>query len=260
MKRTFMRTLPLLLCALMLLCSCTKKAPEMTYRDGVFSVNGLSVQYEAAPVYYEAKAYVQDRPIARLEQGEMDDLIFYEISGVAPEKMISSANYELFCAVGTELPKLWEMSATVAHICQTTGATYSLATVEGEKALASLIDPYQNAPAFPAKEIDVGLSKTKYDIKFESPLYPGIYYCLTYWQFEKDVLIYQVIENVNSFETLYADVEVTTEEYRYTENGEEKVEYYAVYNFGRYILHNRADGSCRAIGATIANALENSEK
>ena len=254
MKKFLSRTLPLLLCAMLFLTACNK-APKMTYTDGVFKVDGMGVKFEAAPAYYEAKAYAEARPVARLEQGEMDDLIFYEIDGVSPEKMISSANHELFCAVGTKLPELWEMSVTKAHVCQTASVTYSLATVEGEKALASLIDPYQNGASFSAKEIDAGLKKSKYDLKFESPLYPGIYYCLTYWQFDKDVLVYQDIEDPNSYDVLYPNVTRTVGQYEDAEGG-----YYVEYNFGKYLLHNRTTGMCWAIGETVAALLETQEK
>jgi hypothetical protein len=254
MKKLLSRTLPLLLCAITLLTSCAK-APKMTYADGVFTVDGMGVRFEAAPAYYEAKAYAESRPVARLEQGDMDDLIFYEIDGISPEKMISSANHELFCAAGTKLPELWEMSAVRAYVCQTASVTYSLATVEGDKALASLIDPYQNGVSFLAKEIEAGLSMTKYDLKFESPLYPGIYYCLTYWQFNRDVLIYQDIEDPNAFTALYPGVEVTVKPYEKAEDG-----YYAEYNFGKYILHNRTTGKCWPIGDTVAVLLDTQEK
>lgn len=254
MKKTFLRTLPLLLCAILLLSACAK-APKMSFRDGVYEVDGMSVYYEAAPAYYEARSYLEEKPIARLEQGGMDDLLFYEIGGVSPEKMISSANYELFCAAGTKLPELWELSATKAYVCQTASVSYSVAIVEGDKALASLIDPYQNAPAFRAKEIDAGLGKSKYDLKFESPLYPGIYYCLTYWQFEKDVLIYQDIEDPNHFENLYPGIAFTVEAYENAADG-----YYVEYNFGKYILHNRTTGYCWAIGDTVSVLLENAAK
>ena len=254
MKKNLTRTCLLLLCVAMLLASCSK-APKMTFADGAYIVAGLDVQYDVAPPYYEARSIVTDRPIARLEQGKLDDLIFYEIDGVSVEKMISSANYDLFYAVGTKLPELWEMSVTRALVCQTASITYSLAVVEGDKALASLIDPYQNGVSFPANDIDPGLTSTRYDLKFESPLYPGFYYCLTYLQFNKDVLIYQDIDDPNDFEPLYPDVERSIGEYTDAEGG-----YYVEYNFGKYILQNRTLGKCWAIGDTVAVLLESNTK
>ena len=254
MKKIFLRVFPLLFCAVLLFSACAK-APKMTYRDGEFAVDGMSVRFEAAPAYYEAKAYLEDKPVARLVQGEMADLLFYEIEGVSSEKMISSANYELFCAVGTKLPELWEMSATKAYVCQTASVSYSVATLEGEQALAALIGPYQNAPAFSAKEIDPSIGKDKYDLKFESSLYQGFYYCLTYWQFEKDVVIYQDIDDPDRFDVLYPGVAMKVNAYENAEDG-----YYVEYNFGKYILHNRTTGTCRAIGDTVALLLENTAK
>ena len=250
MKKCFMRMLPLLLCATMLLTACSK-APKMTFQDGTYQINGMNVTFEAAPSYYEARSYIKDRPVARLEQGELDDLIFYEIEGVSPEKMISSESYDLFYAVGTKLPELWEMSVTKAHVCQTASVTYSLATLEDDEAIASLIEAYYDGTSFSAKDIDPGLGKSKYDLKFESPLYPGLYYCLTYWQFDSDVLIYQDIDDPNNYDVLYLGVERTVGEYKDAEGG-----YYVEYNFGKYVLHNRAIGMCWSIGDTVAALLE----
>ncbi len=240
---------------LLLLASCGR-APKMEYQDGAYRVSGLGA-YVAAPDCYEAKSIRKDKPVARFKQAG-DDLLFYAITGVSTEKMIALDDYTLFCAVGTRLPELWEMDAEIALICQNAAVTYSLAELEGEE-LDGIVAQSRDGAHFSGKEIDPGLDYSVYEIKFESSRYPDFYYSLIYREYSKDVLVYQAINDLDSFEVLYDGVPVTTEEYEYEENGEKKVELLAVYNFGKHILYNRATGECFAIDDVVAKKLENTK-
>ncbi len=255
MKTKFLRLLSvlLLLTACLMAASC-KKAPLMREENNIFTVGELG-SYQPAPLCYEAKTIVQDAALARLPQGELGDILFYRIEGVDPSEMIASQDHELFCALGTTLPKLWEMDAEQLTVAKTESITYALATLSDRTALNALISAYQNGAAFSAADIEKGNSYKKYELKFESKKYAGIYYCLAYREYAEDVLVYQVIEDTSDFDVLYPDVKVSTEEYTYTEDGVEKVEYYAVYNFGKYLLHDRETDNCVAIDDTLAKLL-----
>ena len=102
-----------------------------------------------------------------------------------------------------------------------------------------------------SREINITLSKEVYDLKFRSNAYPGIYYCVTYWQFEEDVLVYEEIEDANDFTITYPGVEVYTEEY--------KGDLYAVYNFGRGILYDRITKLCYPVGDIVWNYISDEE-
>ena len=245
MKKLFLRVLPLLLCLVMLLSSCAK-LPKMEYRDGVYTNQKNGIRYQSAPAYYEAVALSGDEAVARIIQGD-NELLVYEIAGVEPENMLASANYEVFCAVGTTLPELGELDVDKVLVCKTAEMTYELATVASERDIAELVGAYCNFVGFDMSEIDVGLEKERYDLKFSSNTLPGVYYCLTYWEFEDEVLVYEVIDDFENFEKTYPDVEVTTEEY--------KGEKYAVYHFGANILYNRSTKLCYPAGDVVAKYL-----
>ncbi len=251
----YIRLTALLLC-LLLLASCAR-APKLKYEDGAYHISGLGT-YVPAPDCYEARSIKTDKTVARMEQGELDDLLFYAIPDVPAEQMIASANYDLFCAEGTRLPELWEMDAERALVCQSASVTYSLASLSGGE-LDGILSQSRDGARFSVKEIDPNLTYEVYEIKFESPRYPGFYYSLTYRAYKSDVLVYQVIDDLDCFDVLYEGVPVTTEEYAYVENGEDRVELLAVYNFGKHILYNCGVGECFAIDDTVAKKLENTE-
>jgi hypothetical protein len=161
--------------------------------------------------------------------------------------MITTAHCEVFCAVGTTMPTLAQMAPTKIHVCRTVELTYQLAVIENAAEIAALVDTYENTRGF-KKSIEMdGMTVERYDLKFESATYPGIYYCLTYWRFPEDVLIYELIEDFDNFEILYPNATVTTEAYE-----DEK---YAVYNFGKNIIYNRTTGLCYPAGEIIENYL-----
>ncbi len=218
----------------------------MQYQNGTYihPVNG--VIYSRAPDYYEAISFEQDNPVANLVQA--GDILTYEISGIDPKQMICTVYYEVLCAKGITLPeKLSAFGPSKASVCKTVEMTVSLASITDAEELATLVACLESVPGFAQSEIDVALSKDRYDIKFESASYAGLYYCITYWRFDEDVLVYEVISDPDNFEKTY-DVEVTTEEY--------KGEWYAVYHFGTELLFDRVTGLCYAVDDTVSKHLD----
>ncbi len=250
MKAYCLRGVLLVLCVL-LLCACGR-TPAMKYEDGVYRVSGRS--YTPAPVCYEAKNYLSDNEVACLEQ-KMGDLLFYEIKNVPAEQMISSADYDLFCTVGTKLPELWEMAPERATVCLTEVLTYEVAALSGYE-LTPILQAARSSARFTEKDALLGKTVASYEIKFDSESFPAFYYCLMYRQYSQDVLVYQEIGTGDDFEILYPDVPVTVEESTYEKDGTTHVQRLAVYNFGKYILYNRATAECFAIDDTIAKKTE----
>lgn len=246
MKRFLLRILPLVLGALMLFSACAKP-PEFERENGVYAYEKGGVSYVPAPMYYEAIGFKEGSEIARIKQKGLEDILMYPIEGVDPSSMITTANCEVFCAVGVTMPTLGEMAPTKINICRTVEITYQLAVIENAAEIAALVEVYENTRGF-KKSIEMdAMTVERYDLKFESETVPGIYYCLTYWRFPEDVLIYELIDDFESFEILYPNAEVTTDTYE-----DEK---YAVYNFGKNIIYNRTTGLCYPAGEVIENYL-----
>jgi hypothetical protein len=100
---------------------------------------------------------------------------------------------------------------------------------------------------FSGAEIDPTLKPEKYELKLEASNLKGIYYCLTYWRFTADVLIYEDIDSPDGFVPTYS-VDYTLHTY---DNGS----HYVAYNFGREILYNRTTDEACAIDQTLAKYL-----
>ena len=245
MKRNSVRILSLLICTVLLLCACSK-APDMKYENGTYIHPVHGTVYTYAPEYYEPITYEKDSVVANLPQA--GDLSVYPITGISEKKMLCTEYYDVLCANGVTLPELLkDFNPNKLLICKTIELTAALATVTSKTEVDAIVALFQNGNGFSISEMDSSIGKERYDLKFESANYAGVYYSFTYWKLEEPVLVYEVISDPNDFELSYSGVAVNTEEY--------KGEYYAVYNFGTEILYDRANELCYYAGDMIGNYL-----
>ena len=250
MKKLLFRWLPLLLVAMMLLTSCAE-LPKMKYDGESYTNPKTGISYRPAPPCYQAVSLNKDAEIARVVQKGIDDVVLYAVGDVDSSKLLTDATYELFYATDFLLPTLKQMTPSLVYITQTVELSWSVAEINNPEEIATLITVLDTQTGFPAREIDATLSKEVYDLKFLSEDYPGFYYCVTYWQFTKDVLIYEEIEDVTDFPITYPGVAVTTEEY--------KGDLYAVYNFGSGILYDRITKLCYPAGELVQSYIVGEE-
>lgn len=256
MKRKFFPLLLLLLCAAALLAACKSGGlPSMTYHGELYKNPATGVSYRRAPVTYAAETIREDRGVAELKRSGMESLTLYEIDGEAPERFLAGSDFSLFYADGLTLPALWEMNVSRIQISQTVLATVQLQSVSDAAVIDAVISAYRDGESFPKSEIDLDLVPERFDLNFSSSAYPGLCYCLTYWQFEEEVCVYLPVEDPENFEPVYHGVPVTTEDYLYTKVVEGKevmmVEHLAVYHFGTGILYDRDTGLCYSVGTTL---------
>jgi hypothetical protein len=241
MKRFVKIILPIL-CLCLLLASCGGKT--LHYENGYYTDPASGISYEHAPAYYEAIAYLSDQKIGDLYKG--GSITAYAIRDVDPAKMICTQNYEVLCAKGTKLPELDALALTSAQISKTVNVSVAYATVTDASELRYLAECW-SGEKFSGAEIDPTLKPEKYELKLEASNLKGIYYCLTYWRFTADVLIYEDIDSPDGFVPTYS-VDYTLHTY---DNGS----HYVAYNFGREILYNRTTDEACAIDQTLAKYL-----
>lgn len=245
MRKQVLKLLPLLLCSCMLLCACGK-TPEMQYEEGVYTHPKTGVSYTYAPSYYEPIEYEIKDAVATL--GQAGNISVYPITGVDEKKMLCTEYYSILCAQGVALPSLLrDFKPDKVHVSKTKVLTGSYATISNADEIGTLTELFQSDYGFKVSEIDAGLEKERYDLKFESAEYPGLYYSIIYWSFEEDVLVYEVISDPSDLESSYPGIEVGVEQY--------KGEYYAVYNFGKEILYDRTNELCYYAGNVIGSHL-----
>lgn len=255
MKTIWMRLMPLMLCAVLLLTACNKPvALDMDVKNGSFTNSKTGVTYLRAPSCYEAISVLKDHATARVQYKGMDDLVLYEIEFATPEQMIASKEGELFYAKGMQLPTVWDMQPERVYVGQVGGTLdFAVALMENAEDISALTEIYRDAVPFPEKEmLNDALVRSRYDLRFYSQHHPSFYYCITYWQFSEDVLVYEVIDSIEAFVPTYTNaLEITFEE-----DGEELC---AVYNFGKGILYDRDSRLCYAVGDIVYSYLENTQ-
>ncbi len=228
-------------------CGATKL--KYNAGDGSYKNAKTGITYVHAEEYYEAASVLSDRVVARIANDAKVTL--YEVEGADPAQMIATENLEVFCAEGTVMPKLWEMDVNRIYVGQVIeGATMdnAIATIDEAADITALVELYQNAVPFPESEmLDSMQSRTRYNLRFASPSYRAFYYRLTYWHFDTDVLVYEVIETQDGFTPRYSGATVTFEQ-----DGDELC---AVYNFGKNIIFDRVLKECYAVGDTVQQYL-----
>lgn len=246
MKRTLLRTLLLLLLASLLLSSCSK-IPELDYSNGSFVNEKSGVSYLAAPLNYKARNYLENGEIAKIPYKKTEDMILYSIDKVDSEKYLTNTESQLFYNSTLKLPALWEMQTEKVNVVTVAEIQHSIVSITEEADIAAIVNAYQNGVHFSHDEISVELTPKRYDLEFASPLYPAFYYVLTYWSFQSEVLVYEVIESTEGFVPSYEGIEVSFETF--------EDETYAVYHFGKHLVYDRETGECYPIGDAVAKHL-----
>lgn len=245
--KRFWQALTLLL-AILLLSSCTA---SLEYRDGKYVNQKNGISYVAAPSPYQALAY-DDEEVAKIKQKELDDLLLYPVDGMDAQKWLCTEDFAIFYADTEVLPSLWEMNVKKVLLNQTINLSYTVATISDAQTVRALQEHYRGGNSFPLSELEEGLRFESYDLVFESDT---MRYCITYRQYEQEILIYEAIEDPSAFTPSYEGVPVTTEDYHYVKDGVEMVEHLAVYHFGNGLMYNRESGLCYPVGDLISPYL-----
>lgn len=248
-----------LVCVGMLFTGCSDEPITLKYdaTSGGYIDSENDVTYLRAPTYYEAVGLDKNQPYATLGDKETDYL--YRMQNADPTHMIANSYFEIFYREGTVLPRLWEMGVGKAYVGRVLdGASMDLTdtVIEDSHDLSILIGQYQKGTAvsFDASDMLEGnRALATYRIRFESAQYPAFYFCLRYYQYEKDVVVYEVIDSKEGFVPTYAGaLSVEFDESYIDKYGE----LYAVYHFGTNILCDPITGQCFAVGDTVAKHFE----
>ena len=231
MKKFCLRFLPLLLVAVTLLAACSKPT-LLEEQNGVYFNKKTDVSYRPAPICYEAVAILKSEAVARLSRGKGEDGYLYAMQGVRTDQYVATAYNNVFYADGITLPTLREMAPTSGLFTKTNVLTAALVQIDEADVLAKMIAAYEGK-GFSEDILIVDSAKRIYDFgfKFVSEKYAMFYYALEFHGYDKELTVWEPIENAEDFPILYPGVEVTTE----TENGY----LYAVYHLGTDFLYDR---------------------
>ena len=196
-------------CLICLLSLASCRVNLTSGENGLYDEKNKITYCHASPVY-EAISLVKE--YGKLTVTEQESYILHTIPGMDPTEMLATEDFNIVYADHITMPTLMEMAPTILRICND---TYEIKRLEDAVAIASLVAAYTSGTS-----IDYpGLTPIRsYKARFESVLYPGFFYSLTYVEYSEDLVV----------------------------EGE---------NYGKYFLYNAFDKRYIPINDTIHTAL-----
>ena len=222
-RQHLLRLSSLLLLLLLLLTSCAS-VPRLEAEGGRYRNNKTGITYLEAPLCYKAASYQQSKAVARISEKKVEDVVLYQINDtLSPERFLTTARFDLFYAEGSTLPTLSEMDPYRVHLGQSDAITVTFSLITEEKDIDALLAAYGDPLSFAESEVYwLLMDYEKYELRFESEEFDGLYYYLDYYHCNDEVVIEEQIDDPESFTHRFAGVEVTVSEY--------KGAYYAAYH------------------------------
>jgi|GEM_PF-2560548 len=155
----------------------------LKYADGMLVSKSAKLTYKPLPLTFEPAEVMEEYAVYK-------DTILYALKGMDPTKWISE-KYEgiatVFCAEDIYIPTLSEFGADRIIICLYEELTLGIHEIKDADIIAQVIDMFENG-----EEVEWPLINSigRYQIKFASPDYPGLYFNLEYGLFEEGAFIY----------------------------------------------------------------------
>ena len=172
--------------------------------NGLYDDKNKITYCHASPAY-EAVALVKE--YGKLTVTDQESYVLHTIPGMDPTEMLATEDYNIVYADHLTMPTLMEMGPTLLHICND---TYEIKRMEDTVAIAALVAKYTVGEA-----IDYpGLTPIRsYKARFESSLYPGFFYTLTYVEYAEDLVVedenYGKYFLYNSFDKRFVPIDDT---------------------------------------------------
>ena len=181
---------------------------SMKIKDGNYYCSQNGVTYQMTPFEYVPVAIGKEYATFK---GNGMEYKFHEIQGATPEKWLSTADGNLFCALGEKLPSLTEMESNGIMVCYEQTKVIALTTIRNAKEINSVINDFEkgNAVKFPDAE-----TEQHYKLRFMSEKYPWLYYSLNYVEYAVDICEYDEPADMSSYK--YRDVSDSVDVSTYT--------------------------------------------
>ena len=192
----------LLICS-MSLVSCKNK---LVYEDGKYYCARTNVTYVEADFQFSPVSVNTEKYATLKENGNKIDV--YAIEDVAPERWLATADGRLFCAEDEFVPTLKEFSPNRILVCKegdkvANGIVMAIAEFSNQESISAVLKTLSNGidVEYPTK----GEATEILSLRFCSEQYSWIYYCITYVEFEKDVIITDYVTDRSTYEMREVD-------------------------------------------------------
>ncbi len=250
MKRRLLRSLLAVLLLLATLLGACGSRDALVYEKerNVYVRKGDGAVFFAVSQNYRAVKIDKSQQLGEIEQNDGDDLPLYAIYDYAeqnemdPAVWMADAEYRVYAAEGTVLPKLWDMQPTKVEIVENAELSYSVGTVEKTETVQKLLSCYRDGTAFAYTDARCTFrlnEAERNELAFDSATCGGLYYILQLYRFENSIELTEEVTDPASFTPSY-DLDYVYEPY----NGRT----YVRYDLGKSFLYDRATGLCHPVG------------
>ena len=225
-------------CALFLIfsvTSCTTPALNKSGEEYVHEKTGVAYRFASANYVAEPSG----DEIARLIRPVSGEASLYAVNGRTDERfLVTDAGRVLFDA-SMPLPILSELPVREARLYDFSLNMAMTAMEDDADALEEIRLLCTAEVCFDADEISPALTRSAYELRLiAADALEGVYYCLQYWKYDGDVLIYAEYTDDEAASLLYPGIP-------YTLVVEEKITY-VCYNFGDALFYDPVTDQCRA--------------
>lgn len=185
MKASTITCVSLILCLLLLsLSACGAKLEETN--QGVKD-DGNGITYNHASVVYEPVEV--GKKYGKLKVADKMSLELYCIEGLEPEEWLATEDMNVLYAEGVSLPTLSEMQPRAVQICANDTSLHVLRRVSDTQTVDALVTAWEQGTSLPYPS---STPIRTYKLRFESTLYPALYYCVTYVEYSSDLVVDEV--------------------------------------------------------------------
>ena len=201
-----------LLLTLLLLASCGLTIHEGIGEGDAMDKSSGTAWYHASTCY---EAVELESKLGKLVVSDKESLEIYKILDMDPDQWIATEEKNVLHTSDVALPSLSDMKPTELYFYIDGSAEHKLHTISDAEDLQSIIKAYSENESvkYPAQT-----AYKTYRVKFNSTVYKGLYYALTYVEYSEDYIVDDA-------------------------------------NYGKYFLYDRFDQKFIPVGDEIHNAL-----
>ena len=186
------RLTALFLVCLAVLTSCSGGAYDLTYENGAYRNGKKKAAFIEASVNYMAASYFENEIVAKIRT-KTGEKALYAIEDMDKKLWLSGEDRTLYYSESVTLPALWEMDVVRIMLDRNGGMlTYLNPTIENAAEIDDVVDIIRNGITIPRDKV-VFDPVARCKLLFSSQTYPGLLYALEYWEFSKDVDIYETL-------------------------------------------------------------------
>jgi hypothetical protein len=188
MKPSVHTCVSLFLCLCLFLLSLSSCGVKLEETGQGAKDNGNGITYTHASVVYEPVE--MGSKYGKLKVTDSMSLELYRIEGLDPEQWLATEDGNVLYADSVSLPTLTDMQPSALQICVDGTTVHVLRRISDAETVNAMVTAWEEGVSVP---YTASTPLKTYKIRFESTLYPSLYYSVTYVEYSSD----QVVDEVN---------------------------------------------------------------